>query len=187
MIMNLQKIDKLILKFEQGDTSLAEEQELKAFFKQADVPEKYRIYKEMFGFYNKAVQEEFPDPGFDDRFFENLGVHTGTQIRKLIPFGRYTWWGVAASMIILMGLYFTLFNQQKSIDTYDNPEFAYAQTKKVLMMVSGNLNTGMDELSNIKELESGMSELKNMKAFNDGLKSMEKISTLDKTTNFIKQ
>ncbi|MCB2221075.1 MAG: hypothetical protein KQI35_11825 [Bacteroidetes bacterium] len=185
--MKLQKIDELILKFEQGETSLAEEQELKIFFRQGIVPEKYRVYKDMFEFYTLAVQEEYPDPGFDDRFFENLGVHTGTKTRKLTPYGRYTWWGVAASMIILMGLYLTLFNQQKSIDTYENPEFAYAKTKKVLMMVSGNLNTGMDELSNIKELESGMSELKNIEAFNDGLKSMRKISTLDKTTNFIKQ
>ncbi len=185
--MNLQKIDLLIRKYEQGDTTLAEEEELKAFFAQKQVPEKYKIYRELFGYYDLAVKEEYPDPGFDDRFFENLGVSTGSKTGQMIPLSRRTWWSLAAAIAVLIGLYVVINSRQPANGTYNDPQLAYAETKKVLMMVSGNLNTGMTELSNIKSFDEGIDELKTMKTFNDGLRSMEKISTLDKTTNFIKQ
>lgn len=36
-------------------------------------------------------------------------------------------------------------------DTYSDPEIAYQEARKALMLVSGNLNKGMDQLSGVQE------------------------------------
>ena len=185
--MNSQKIDLLISKYELGDTTLDEERELKAFFAQEEIPAKYRIYREIFGFYDTAVREEFPDPDFDNRFFDKLGVSTESKKGQLIPFNRRIVWQVAASLVLLVGLYFVFQFQKQPGNEIDDPKLAYAETKKALMMISGNLNTGMKELSSIKTFDEGVNELKNIKSFNEGLKTMEKISTFNRSTNFVKQ
>lgn len=185
--MNSQEIESLIRKYELGETSLQEEQKLKAYFAQDDIPVEFRVYKDLFGFFDVAVKEEYPDPDFDNRFFDNLGVSTGNKQRQLIPFNRRMIWSIAASIILLFGLFFILNNNQQPVNTFDDPELAYAETKKALMLISGNLNEGMNELSNIKTFDQGVDELKNIKSFNEGLKTMEKLSAFERSTNYIKQ
>lgn len=185
--MNLQKIEQLIQKYERGDTSLEEEMELKIFFAKENVPLHLSGYKDLFSFYRKAIEEEIPDPGFDERVLDAIAgteeekAHGGL-IKRLYPF-----MGIAAGLILIFGLYFVLNQQRGPFDTFNDPEIAYAETKKILLKVSGNLNTGSEELSNIKEMDSGLDDLKNIKSFDEGMKKMNKISILDKSKDIITQ
>ena len=95
---------------------------------------------------------------------------------------------IAASILILIsvGIYFQSGTPKIHFeDTYDNPELAYAETKKILMLVSGNMNTGSDELQNVAELENGFRELKKISNLKSGMKNMEKLSVLNKSKNLI--
>lgn len=184
--MNIQRIDQLIRKYEQGNSSLEEEKELKSFFSRNDVPREYRIYRDLFGFYEASVNEELPDRDFDEKFFGKIGQKVNSvaapKIRRL-----YSFVAIAATIIILAGIYFVFQNQKKTSGTYDDPKLAYAEARKVLFAVSTNLNSGMKELSNVKEINSGMQDLEHIKAFDQGLKDMEKISLLDKSKKQITQ
>ncbi len=182
--MNLHRIKKLIQKYEKGESSLKEEQELKLFFTQKDVPFQLAGYKDLFQFYNTASYEEIADPDFDDKVLQQIERMENGNKRQSVLKTLYPVIGIAAGILLLIGFYF-VFVPDKNTGTYNDPELAYAEAKKILLKVSGNLNTGVDELSNVKELQTGLEELNNIKTFDEGLNNMKKISILDKSKEII--
>ncbi|RLD62071.1 MAG: hypothetical protein DRJ05_01235, partial [Bacteroidetes bacterium] len=143
--MNLQKIEILIQKYESGETSMGEEKVLCDFFRDNDVPAHLIHYKRLFSFFNTSKGETLNSEGFDERIMEAIGEIDSAKS----PLGRsqrlYAIMSIAASIIILIsvGIYFQSRTPQIYFeDTYDNPELAYAETKKILMLVSGNFNSG---------------------------------------------
>jgi hypothetical protein len=185
--MTLQEIEALIRKYERGETTLEEELELKIFFAKENVPASLSGYRDLFSFYRKAAEEEIPDKDFDNRILniisgEQPRKDTGKRTRVLYPVIM-----AAASIAILFGLYMFLGDRQQPRDTFEDPALAYAETKKILLQVSGNLNNGVEELSNMKEINEGLDDLGNISTFNEGMKSMKKISVLDKSKDMITQ
>lgn len=184
--MNLQRIEQLIEKYERAETSTGEEKILKDFFLKEEIPLHLRSYSALFNFIDNSQKEELEDKNFDDRVLKAIGED------KVIPISSgknrkiYTLAGIAASIIILIGLYFQFRNDNITIhDTYDDPQLAYAETKQILLRVSGNLNSGLDELKKISEFNNGLDELNNISAFETGIKSLEKISVLDKSKKIV--
>jgi len=185
--MDLQKIEYLIKKFEAGETSLEEENELKIFFAGNVVPDHLKVYRQLFVFYTSAVQEELPDQDFDEKVLQKID-RTMQRDSGSWPVKRlYSWVGIAASIVVLIGLYFYFQNQNTNTGTYEDPELAYVHTKKILFAVSENLNQGTDELSNIGEFNKGFREMYNIGSFKDGMNSLEKISILDKSKKIVSQ
>lgn len=62
--MDIDQIEQLIEKFYEGKTSLEEEQQLRTFFRNEDVPEKLRPHADYFR-YTGAMGDETADPDFD--------------------------------------------------------------------------------------------------------------------------
>ena len=93
----------------------------------------------------------------------------------------------AAVVLILISVYFSSRQGQAPVDTYEDPQLAYAETKKILMQVSGNLNEGVEELSTMKEINNGLENLGSIRSFDEGLNNMRKISVLDKSKDQITQ
>jgi hypothetical protein len=56
--MELEKIEALLEKYWEGETTLAEERQLKAFFNQADVPAHLKIFQSQFRFFSESAQEK---------------------------------------------------------------------------------------------------------------------------------
>ena len=185
--MNLQKIEALIRKYERGETTLEEELELKIFFAKENVPLHLAGYRDLFSFYRKAGEEQMPDGQFDDRILRLISGEQPTEdvpkrVRSLYPVMM-----AAASILVLFGLYMFIGNRSQPRDTFEDPALAYAETRKILLQVSGNLNEGVGELSNMQELNQGMDDLGNITTFNEGMKNMKKISVLDKSKDMITQ
>lgn len=183
--MNLQKIEKLIAKYEQGDTSLEEEKILTDFFQNEKVPYQLRSYKDLFDFMESSKAEELVNPDFDDKILAAISeIQPGSKYssRKI---KLYSAIAIAASIVILIGLYFQFGQMNQVQDTYDDPLLAYAETKKILMKVSGNLNAGVDELKTVSEFNSGMEQLNKIATFDDGMQNLEKISMLEKSKEII--
>lgn len=185
--MNLQRIEQLIGKYENGETSLAEEMELNTFFNRKDVPFEFRAYKDMFEFYKGAKEEILPDPAFDKKIMDIISPKPSFNRKKTNVRFIYMVSGIAASIILFIGIYFFSFNPTNPRGTYDDPAIAYAATKEILMKVSTNMNTGSEELSKMKELDKGFDDLQNLSEFDKGIKKMKKISVLDKSKDIIKQ
>ena len=57
--MALDRIEKLIDKYFEGETSIAEENELKTYFSSLDVAQHLQQYQTVFGYFSQAKTEEF--------------------------------------------------------------------------------------------------------------------------------
>jgi hypothetical protein len=188
--MNLQKIEQLITRYENGETTTAEEKMLFDFFNREEVPFHLRSYKAIFQYHEISREEHLPDVNFDEKLF--AAIENKQQPRRLNNSRKiYSWVGIAASIIILLGMYFQfgirspLIDITKIEDTYSDPELAYAETKKILMMISGTLNSGTEDLKNIKEFDKSVNELNKLAAFDEGLNDLQKIAEFEKAKKII--
>ena len=75
--------------------------------------------------------------------------------------------GIAATMILLISLFYTyhhdIFNTDKSRNDSYNTKLAYADANEALLIVSSNLNTGLKQVSRLQMVDKAM---KNMQLFN---------------------
>jgi hypothetical protein len=146
--MALDKIEKLLEKYFEAETTIAEEKELKDYFASPDVAQHLEQYKPIFGYAVQAKQEQF-----------NATVPLKTNKRN-----RVVWLSVAASATVFLGVgLFTLntYNQPESDDlgTYDDPEVAFRETQKALAMISQSVNKGIGSMNYLSEFEQSKNKI----------------------------
>jgi hypothetical protein len=142
--MELQAIEKLLEKYFNAETTIAEEKDLKLYFSSPDVAPHLEQYKPMFGYFSKQEEQKFD---------KALPLKTKKRYAR--------WISVAASVVLLSGL-LTFYNvqQQEELGTYDDPEVAFRETQKALQMLSTNVNVGMGSVHNVgKEYEKATKEI----------------------------
>lgn len=149
--MALDRIEKLIDKYFEGETSIAEENELKTYFSSLDVAQHLQQYKPVFGYFSQAKTEEF-----------KAEIPLNTKKRNVA-----VWLSIAASFVIMLGvgtfMYLNTLEETPSTatayGTYDDPEKALAETEKALALVSEHLNTGIESVSYINEYQNSKNKI----------------------------
>lgn len=149
--MALDRIEKLIDKYFEGETSIAEENELKTYFSSLDVAQHLQQYKPVFGYFSQAKAEEF-----------KAEIPLNTKKRNVA-----VWLSIAASFVIMLGvgtfMYLNTLEETPSTETaygtYDDPEKALAETEKALALVSEHLNTGIESVSYINEYNNSKNKI----------------------------
>jgi len=184
--MNLQEINRLLEKFFNGETSLEEEKQLRSFFSSREVPPKWQGMAEYFSFLREERTLNLGQPDFDSRLEESLAE---SRISRLFDLRRpWIYWaaGVAASILILVAVFvkFDPFSGKIS-DTYDNPEVAYVQAKKILMFVSTQLNKGTENLDQINKFDDGLKNIQPVASFNKSIDGIERLNEVDKVKEII--
>ena len=140
--MELDKIEVLLEKYFQAETSIAEETVLQDYFSSPNVAQHLEQYKPMFGFLVQSREHK-------------LTHEIPLQTKKR----NVAWLSIAASVLVLLGAgTFTYFNynnfQKEDLGTYDNPEEAFQATQKALMLLSDNVNVGVNSIQYIEKYES---------------------------------
>lgn len=139
--MELKLVEQLIEKYFQGETTIAEEKQLKVYFSSNDVAPQLAKYQVLFGYFETQKETQF-EPKLT------------LQPRKQFS---VKWIGIAASFVVLFGLSTFYFYPTKSenveLGTFKSPEEAYVETQKALFMVSEQVNLGMKSVSHLKEYE----------------------------------
>ena len=160
--MVLNNIEKLVEKYDSGETTLKEEQQLRAYFAQHDVEPHLESYKVMFQYYSKTKQEKF----------------TKDVPLKPKKNNLYKWISVAAVAVLMFGAYTQFdFNKKRTIDDLSHEELlAYNQTKEALNLISTKFNQGS---SSLNALTLAANE------FEKGKKQISHIGEFTKTTNKI--
>lgn len=149
--MALDRIEKLIDKYFEGETSIAEENELKTYFSSLDVAQHLQQYKPVFGYFSQAKAEEF-----------KAEIPLNTKKRNVA-----VWLSIAASFVIMLGvgtfMYLNTIEEAPltatAYGTYDDPEKALAETEKALALVSEHLNTGIESVSYINEYNNSKNKI----------------------------
>jgi hypothetical protein len=139
--MELNRIEAILEKYFQGETSILEEKELKNYFSSSDVAQHLEQYKPLFGYFSKAKEQEFKQT-------------IPLQAKKR----NVAWLSIAASVVVLLGIstFTYLYQPQEPNDlgTYDSPEAAFEATQKALSMLSKNVNVGIESVSYINEFQN---------------------------------
>ena len=134
--MELVKIEKLLEKYFEAETTIAEEKQLKAYFSSEEVAQHLEQYRSLFGYFSEAKEE---------------------QLDKSIPLkpkkkSVLKWFNVAA--VVLFASYFG-YNQY--ID-YKRQRL-FEETKEALFFVSENLNNSTKNLVHINEIENSKNQI----------------------------
>lgn len=139
--MELYKIEILLDKYEKGETTLAEERLLQEYFTTAKVPAHLEQYRLLFAYTTRERSSSYP------------GKVKVTSRKR-----RYAFAGIAASIILAVGLFVSLNTGQEEftgqdLGSIEDPEEAYYKTKEALQMVAAVLNTGKEEMIYVEEFD----------------------------------
>ncbi|MNE26508.1 hypothetical protein D3C87_965220 [compost metagenome] len=150
--MELNKIEDILEKYFQGETSIAEENQLKEYFSSSNVAQHLEQYKPMFGYFSQAKEQK-----------STYEIPLQTKKRNV------AWLSIAASAVVLLGIgtYFfvsekndtTAVASQTELGTYDDPEEALKATQKALALLSNNVNVGIESVQYIKEYEQSKNKI----------------------------
>ncbi|CAM3767701.1 hypothetical protein FLGE108171_14235 [Flavobacterium gelidilacus] len=136
--MEINKIEELIEKYLEGNTSLQDENILKTYFTAQNIPIHLNQYKDVFGYYNEAKKE--------------------TSKENILPKKQKSkrWIGIAASIVLVTMIATYLYQntpKEEDLGTFDTPEEAFVETHKALQLVANNINSGMENVSYLEEYE----------------------------------
>jgi hypothetical protein len=105
--METKKIEELINRFFEGLTSNPEEKELYGFFAGEDIPEHLYKYKPVFSYFESGIQNENqPDSTWE--------ISLQPKKKRI-----WVWIGVAASLLVLLGLWVFHPKENQSFDPYE--------------------------------------------------------------------
>ncbi|CAN1565501.1 hypothetical protein MCETHM1_02883 [Flavobacteriaceae bacterium] len=140
--MEFNKIEILLEKYFEGETSIGEEKELKEYFTSSNVAPHLEQYQPLFGYFSLAKEQKFTP---------EVLLHS---IKR-----KVAWLSIAASVVIMLGIgSYVYFNanvamENKDLGSYDDPEEALAATQKALAMLSNNVNVGVESVQYIQVYE----------------------------------
>ena len=138
--MELNNIEQLLEKYFEGETSVAEEQQLKEYFNSEHVASHLEVHKPLFSYFSQSNKDKM-------------------NFSPILPSKKriYTLWiGVAASLLFIVGIV-TFWDKpsakQEDLGSFEDPEIAFRETQKALAMLSENVNVGIQSLEYVNEYE----------------------------------
>ena len=176
--MNTKEIEDLLEKYYEGQASPEEEKRLHEFFLTAIIPPHLAPHANLFRLFDESRKEVITDPAFEEKFLSIIGetpvISMYSKKRRLIYITS-----LAAGVLLLIGLFFTFKRDvftKSPRNTITNPDLAYAETQKVLLMLSENLNTGIHQVEKLQAFDKGMGQIKNLHHFDNGIHQLQKFS-----------
>lgn len=163
--MRKEEIEILLNRYYEGTSTPEEEAVLKTYFTSPDVPEGYEAEKAIFNYFNTDVPE--PSADFAQHISKGIDDVSKRRVRKII----YSVSAAAAMIILLISLVFVINSLNKTKDTFDDPQIAYAETMKILYSISAQLNKGREALEPVSKMSE--LDLQGLSVFNKSMKTLQ--------------
>ena len=135
--MESNNIDKLLQKYLDAETTIAEENELKSYFTSGNVAPHLEEYQALFGYFSISKSEKLTKP-----------IQLKTKKRN------WRWLSVAASIVLLISVYTGYQNNQQR-----KAEKIYNETYLALGMLSENLNKGNNAIAKLQYFEDSKNKI----------------------------
>ena len=156
--MVLNNIEKLLEKYDNAETTLQEEAQLRDYFTSDNVAPHLEYYKPMFVHFSKA---------HEDAFTKDVPLNTKKKTRL------YQWISVAAVAVLMLGImipqYFGPTDKEK-----EEALLAYNQTLEMFNLISVGLNQGQRQLEAVSSVSDNIT---------DSAKHLSIVSQLNESTN----
>tara|TARA_R110000796_G_scaffold252631_3_gene389402 strand:+ start:61505 stop:61939 length:435 start_codon:yes stop_codon:yes gene_type:complete len=142
--MESDKIEKILEKYFDATTTVAEEKTLRTYFSQAEVAPHLEKYTPMFAHFTNAKKEQFT---------KQVPLKT----KKL----KLKWMNIAAVAVLLFGVYIgNRYLEEKRLEK-EQAQYAYQQTKKALNLLAENFSRGTEKVAYLKEFEETKQKIYN--------------------------
>lgn len=160
--MDSKRIEQLLEKYWACETSVEEEQVLREYFA---VPANDGSMKElasMFRYFDQQRRKEMQDPALDARIHEIVRPKRA-KLRRLL----HNSIRIAAGIVVLMVAVWFVRSEirqttpQELVDTYSDPELAFEETKKALLMISRSFGTAEEQAKKINLFNEAQQQIQN--------------------------
>ena len=158
--MDFKEREDLLRKYWNCETSLEEEKQLREYFGGENIPEQLRDTAGMFRYFEEAKKKSLNDVAFDDQVMLKINPRRG-QIRRLV----YNSMRIAAGLLVVIAATWFIRTEvrqtipQEMVDTYDDPELAFEETKKALLMISKSFGTAEQHTRKINMFNEAQEEI----------------------------
>ena len=159
MLMDSKRIEELLNKYWNCETSLEEEQQLREYFRGQKIPEQWKETASLFRYFDLNKKKTITDVSFDKEV-----------LAKVRPAGRmsslvFNAMRIAAGVAVLMVAFWFVKTEvrestpQEVVDTYDDPKLAFEETKKALMMISKSFGTAEEQAKKLNMFNEAQEEI----------------------------
>jgi hypothetical protein len=160
--MDSEKINELLSKYWNCETTLEEEEQLQLYFRSSSVPESLKETAQLFTYFDHRRKKNLTDVSFDARVMKAIRKPKG-QLATL----AYNRLRIAAGIIVLLvAIWLVRMEVRKTsplpdtADTYNDPKLAFEETKKALMMISKSFSTAEEQAKKINLFNEAQKDLK---------------------------
>ena len=153
--MDYKEVEALLDKYWACETSLEEEERLKDFFSGGDVPENLLPYVPMFQYYHEMRSRKTSD-AFEKNILDRIEKNNivGGKQRYVYRLSK-----IAAAVLLVLSFIFIHDRYMKvkedaisfAKDTFEDPNDALDEARRVLLMVSSRMNQGTATLVKVNE------------------------------------
>ncbi len=137
--MELNKIEKLLDKYFDGNTSVTEENILKQYFTKDEVPSHLQDYKAMFSYFAQNKEETSAKT-----------IHVKTKKKTW----NVNWLVTSAAALLLFISVYTFLPKPLTDAESTEAQLAFNETKKAFQLISDNLNKGNNAIAYLNEYET---------------------------------
>lgn len=151
--MDSKRIEQLLEKYWNAETSLEEEQELHQFFQNNSVPEKLKETAILFRYFEEEKRRTLNE-NFDATVTKQIKQRQDGKIVSMSNWFQIA--RVAAGIAVVVAAVYLIGHEvrrpNEMTDTESDPKLAFEQTKKALLMISKNFGKAQQEASKINLL-----------------------------------
>jgi hypothetical protein len=160
--MDSERIEALLNKYWNCETSLEDEQELQTYFTQSQIPEHLKDTAAFFGYFDEEKKKSLDNSSFEKELIHRIQVPKKGKIASLM----FNSMRIAAGIIALvLAVWLVRMEVRKSTpvetaDTYNDPKMAFEETKKALMMISRSFGTAEQQAKKINLFNEAQQDLR---------------------------
>ncbi len=158
--MDSKRIEELLAKYWECETSLEEEKELRAFFQSTQIPEKFKESASLFQYFEAQRKISLNDVAFDAAVIKQTHLKKSKSVSLF-----YNSMRIAAGIAVLMvAVWFVRTEIRETtspeqVDTYDDPKLAFEETKKALLMISKSFGSAEQQAKKINLFNEAQKEI----------------------------
>ena len=159
--METNELESLIERYYQAQTTPEEEQFLFLFFQQEKTPIHLQKDKEIFlRLHTLSYNDNIPIPsGLKEKISVQIDNISGGKPKAHKKHILLSWsMGIAASLLVICGVYTLTLTTPVQQNTIDNPQEAYIETQKALTLFASKIDKGVNALQKTEETQHTISK-----------------------------
>lgn len=162
MLMDSKQIEELLAKYWNCETSVEDEQALREYFAREKADDNLKEVAAIFRYFDQQRQTEIHDAAWDGRIRDLAKPRQATMGRFVRNSLR-----IAAGILVLMVAVWFVRSEirqrtpQELVDTYSDPELAFEETKKALLMISKGFGAAEEQAKKIDLFNEARQQIQN--------------------------